>query len=32
VGRPKGGSNRQWTKEERLRYVLMCEEQHIPAG
>ena len=32
MGRPKGGNNRQWTNEERLKYVLMCEEEHIPAG
>ncbi|MBE6030741.1 MAG: helix-turn-helix domain-containing protein [Clostridiales bacterium] len=30
MGRNKGGENRKWTNEERLRYVLMCEEQHIP--
>ena len=30
MGRPKGGKNRQWTNEERLKYVLMCEEDHIP--
>ena len=30
MGRPKGGKNRSWTKEERLKYVLMCEEDHIP--
>ena len=30
MGRPKGGKNRQWTNEERLKYVLMCEEEHIP--
>ena len=22
--------NRKWTNEERLKYVLMCEEEHIP--
>ncbi len=27
---PKGGKNRKWTNEERLKYVLMCEEEHIP--
>lgn len=32
MGRPSGGNNRQWTNEERLQYVLMCEEQHIPAS
>ena len=30
MGRPKGGSNRRWTSEERLKYVLMCEEEHMP--
>lgn len=30
IGRPKGGKNRKWTAEERLKYVLMCEEGHIP--
>ena len=30
MGRHKGGKNRSWTKEERLKYVLMCEENHIP--
>lgn len=30
MGRPKGGKNRKWTNEERLKYVLMCEEDHIP--
>ena len=30
MGRQKGGKNRQWTNEERLKYVLMCEEDHIP--
>ena len=30
MGRPKGGKNRKWTNEERLKYVLMCEEEHIP--
>ena len=29
MGRPKGGHNRKWTNEERLKYVLMCEEEHI---
>jgi len=27
VGRPKGGKNRKWTNEERLKYVLLCEEE-----
>jgi len=30
LGRPKGGKNRRWTAEERMKYVLMCEEEHIP--
>lgn len=30
MGRPKGGKNRKWTNEERLKYVLLCEEQHMP--
>ena len=30
MARPKGGKNRKWTDEERLKYVLMCEEQHMP--
>lgn len=29
MGRPKGGRNRRWTNEERLKYVLMCEEEHV---
>lgn len=29
MGRLKGGKNRKWTNEERLRYVLMCEEAHM---
>lgn len=32
MGRHKGGNNRKWTNEERLKYVLMCEEEHIPAN
>lgn len=32
MGRPKGGNNRKWTNEERLKYVLMCEEDHIPVS
>lgn len=31
MGRPKGGKNRRWTNEERLKYVLLCEEEHISA-
>ena len=30
MSRPAGGKNRKWTNEERLKYVLMCEEDHIP--
>ena len=30
MSRPRGGKNRKWTNEERLKYVLMCEEDHIP--
>ena len=30
MARSKGGKNRKWTNEERLKYVLMCEEEHIP--
>ena len=30
MARPKGGKNRKWTNEDRLKYVLMCEEEHIP--
>ena len=30
MSRPKGGKNRRWTNEERLKYVLLCEEEHIP--
>lgn len=30
MARPKGGKNRKWTNEERLKYVLMCEEENIP--
>ena len=30
MSRPKGGNNRHWTEEERLKYVLLCEEQHYP--
>ena len=30
MGRNKGGNNRQWTNEQRLKYVLLCEENHIP--
>lgn len=30
MGRTKGGTNRRWTDEERLKYVLMCEENHMP--
>ena len=30
MGRLKGGKNRKWTNEERIKYVLMCESEHIP--
>lgn len=30
MSRPKGQKNRHWTNEERLKYVLMCEENHMP--
>ena len=30
MGRTKGGHNRQWSSEERIKYVLMCEEDNIP--
>lgn len=30
MGRPKGKKNKHWTNEDRLKYVLMCEEEHIP--
>ncbi len=30
MARSKGGKNRKWTNEERLKYVMMCEEEHIP--
>ena len=30
MGRPKGGKNRHWTDDERLKFVLMCEEDHMP--
>lgn len=30
MGRHKGGNNRIWTNEERLKYVLMCEEEGYP--
>lgn len=30
MGRHKGGTNRRWSAEERLKYARMCEEQHIP--
>ena len=26
----KGQKFRKWTNEERLKFVLMCEEEHIP--
>ena len=30
MGRTKSGNNRQWSVEERIKYVLMCEEDNIP--
>ena len=30
MGRKKGGNNRQWTNDQRLKYVLLCVENHIP--
>lgn len=30
MGRHKGGTNRRWSAEERLKYVLMCEKDHVP--
>ena len=30
MGRHKGGTNRRWSTEERLKFVLMCEEDHVP--
>ncbi|MBQ1791496.1 MAG: helix-turn-helix domain-containing protein [Oscillospiraceae bacterium] len=30
MGRIKGSKSRHWTEEERLKYVLMCEEDHMP--
>ena len=30
MGRKKGGNNRRWAAEERLKYVLLCENQHFP--
>ena len=30
MSRPKGGKNRKWANEERLKYVLLCEEEHVP--
>ena len=30
MGRAKGGTNRKWTKEEKIKYVLMCEEEGYP--
>lgn len=32
MGRPKGGKNRTWTSQERLKYVLMCEEDGYPVS
>lgn len=30
MGRHKGGTNRIWTNEDRLKYVLMCVEEGYP--
>ena len=30
MGRPKGGKNRKYTKEEKLKFVLMCENDGYP--
>lgn len=30
MGRYKGGKNRKWTKEERIKYVLKCEDEGSP--
>lgn len=30
MARANGGKNKEWTNEERLKYVLMCEDEHIP--
>ena len=30
MGRIRGSKSRHWTEEERLKYVLMCEEDHMP--
>ena len=30
MGRPKGGKNRKWTNEERITFVLMCEDERLP--
>ena len=30
MAKPKGRKNRKWTNEERLKYVLLSEEEHIP--
>lgn len=30
MARARGGTNRKWTKEERIKYVLMCEEEGYP--
>jgi transposase-like protein len=29
MARPKGGKNRKWTNEERLKCVMLCEEEHL---
>ena len=30
MGRTRGGKNRHWSDEERLKYVLICEKDHMP--
>ena len=30
MARQKGGKNRKWTNEERLKFILLSEEEHIP--
>ena len=29
MGRTKGEKNQKWTKEDRLKYVKLCEEDHL---
>lgn len=30
MGRHKGGKNRKWTSAERIKYVMLCENENIP--